>query len=153
MDESLKNLLPNGKFPTVDPGRSRIMSAVRGKSNRTTERRLRAALIQAGIRDWQLHPKNLPGKPDFVFRTRSLVVFVDGCFWHGCPMCGHAPKKNSQFWKAKLQRTRERDLATAQDLNALGFVVLRFWEHQLQTELTACVAALRDHLGQVVGSP
>ncbi|MGD9382298.1 MAG: very short patch repair endonuclease, partial [Candidatus Thorarchaeota archaeon] len=82
----------------------------------------------------------LKGKPDFFFPEKRVVVFVDGCFWHGCPKCGHVPKTNSAFWRTKIQRNKERDNRTSTLLQEQGFTVIRFWEHELTSSLSACVA-------------
>ena len=109
MERRLKSHLPEGKFVGVSIHRARIMSAIRGKSNRTTELRLRMALVRSGIEGWTLHSSALPGKPDFCFPKSRVAVFVDGCFWHGCDRCGHVPKTRSAFWQAKFERNQERD--------------------------------------------
>jgi DNA mismatch endonuclease (patch repair protein) len=138
MERALRTHLPGGKFETT-PQRSRAMQAVRGTDNRTTERRLRYGLVRAGIRGWKVRPLGLPGKPDFFFRARRLAVFVDGCFWHGCPRCGHLPRSNSAFWRAKIERNRERDERTYAVLKEQGIKVVRFWEHELQDQLGKCI--------------
>ncbi|MHB8974086.1 MAG: PDDEXK family nuclease [Pirellulaceae bacterium] len=85
------------------------MRAVRGRGNKSTETRLRLALVRAGISGWRLHAKEVHGKPDFFFPAASLAVFVDGCFWHGCPRCGHIPKAHALFWRTKIDRNKHRD--------------------------------------------
>lgn len=146
MEKALRQKLPGGRFENVSPVRSRAMAAVRGKGNATTERRLRLALVRAGIRGWQLHPKGLSGRPDFFFPEAKLAVFTDGCFWHGCRKCGHVPSKHTDFWRTKIERNRERDKEKTAQLQAQGFAVLRFWEHDLQDDLAECVAVVRDRL-------
>ena len=64
--------------------RSKLMSAIRGKGNRSTEWPLRSRIIQASIRGWRIAPTNIIGKPDFLFEQKKVALFVDGCFWHGC---------------------------------------------------------------------
>ena len=115
------------------------MGAVRGRGNKTTERRMRLALVRAGISGWKLHTRGIPGNPDFFFPDSNLVVFVDGCFWHGCPVCGHYPKTRAAFWKAKIDRNRERDEQTTARLCESGHIVVRFWEHELQQDMTSCL--------------
>lgn len=66
---------------------------------------------------------------DLVFPRFRLAVFIDGCFWHGCPAHGSAPKTNADFWSAKIERNRERDSETDRILEAEGWTVLRIWEH------------------------
>jgi G:T-mismatch repair DNA endonuclease (very short patch repair protein) len=90
--------------------------------------------------------KRLPMKsaqPDFYFAQNGLAVFVDGCFWHGCERCGHLPSKNAAFWKAKIERNRQRDHEKTRALIAAGIKVLRFWEHELRDDLQSCVDELR----------
>lgn len=142
MERKLEALLKGQGFRATRL-RSRIMSSVRGRDNASTERRLRLALVREGIRGWALHPKQLPGTPDFFFASKLVAVFVDGCFWHGCNRCGHVPGKNRPFWAAKLARNRERDRAAGQRLGASGIRVLRFWEHELKDDLPSCVQRLQ----------
>jgi DNA mismatch endonuclease (patch repair protein) len=70
-------------------------------------------------------------RPDFVFRTRKLAVFVDGCFWHGCPIHATQPKQNARFWREKIARNQARDRLVTRTLRARGWRVLRLWEHEL----------------------
>ena len=111
--------------------RSRVMAQVRSERNRSTEWRLRASLMRAGIRGWKLNPTDLLGKPDFVFREQRLLLFVDGCYWHGCPMCYRRPSSNTEYWDAKVARNRSRDKKTTARLKRDGWRVMRIWEHQL----------------------
>ena len=147
MERALRKHLPGGKFENVSQKRSNAMKAVRGSGNKTTEGRLRLALVRAGVPGWTLRPRHVLGSPDFFFLESKLVVFVDGCFWHGCPRCGHFPKKNAAFWKAKIERNRERDSDTTRRLKAKGLTVLRFWEHELREDIESCVAKIADAIG------
>lgn len=112
--------------------RSRVMSAIRSKNNKSTERRMRALLVRAGIRGWRLHGKELPGRPDFVFDKEKLVIFVDGCFWHGCPQCFRPPKSSQDYWETKIDYNKSRDERNNLKLYHAGWRVLRFWEHELK---------------------
>jgi len=141
MERLLKSQLLGGKF-AVSPERSRNMAAVRGSGNKTTELRLQMALVRAGISGWSSQRTDLPGKPDFFFQSANLAVFVDGCFWHGCPRCGHIPKTNTGFWTAKIDRNRKRHRKVARLLNKRGIRTVRFWEHQLRDRLDRCVARI-----------
>lgn len=117
---------------TVSPEvRSRVMARVRSQRNRSTEWRLRAYLIRAGIRGWKLNSSDIRGKPDFVFLEERLLLFVDGCHWHGCPKCYRRPSSNTEYWDAKVARNRSRDLKTTAELKKGGWQVLRIWEHEL----------------------
>ena len=125
---------------TVDKNtRSRMMSRVRSKGNKSTERRLRAALVQAAISGWRLHPTHIEGTPDFYFPQDRLVVFVDGCFWHGCPKCERRSKSRTDFWNKKRDQNRARDDRVDATLRDGGFSVLRVWEHELKDDLAAVV--------------
>jgi DNA mismatch endonuclease (patch repair protein) len=132
MELRLKKYLEDGKFKNVPEKRSRTMSAIRGKHNRSTELRLRMALVKAGVRGWKLHPEKLPGRPDFYFEKAKIAIFVDGCYWHGCPKCGHIPKTRTAFWEAKIKRNQERDKMKNLELRKLGTKSLRIWEHELK---------------------
>ncbi len=76
----------------------------------------------------------------------SALVAVCGCFWHGCPRCGHYPKANAAFWRAKIDRNRQRDRRTNRDLKKIGYAVARFWEHELLEDLQRCVLRIRTAL-------
>jgi DNA mismatch endonuclease (patch repair protein) len=110
--------------------RSQVMAAIRSTGNRATELRLAAILRAHGITGWRRH-QPLPGKPDFVFRRERLAVFVDGCFWHGCPKHGRKPDSNWRYWLPKLRRNRRRDRIITSALLKARWSVLRFWEHDL----------------------
>ena len=89
---------------------------------------LRESLWRAGLR-YRLRPR-LPGTPDLGFAAARVAVFVDGCFWHGCPAHGTQPKRNGEWWSAKLNRNVERDRETDEHLAMLGWEVIRVWEHE-----------------------
>lgn len=133
MERRLRLKLPQGKFLNVSASRSRMMSAIRGKNTRSTERTLRLALVRAGIRGWRLHAIDIIGKPDVYFPKLKLAVFVDGCFWHGCARCGHIPRTRTSFWAAKILRNTQRDRATVHALKATRINVIRVWEHSLKS--------------------
>ncbi|MGH9344885.1 MAG: very short patch repair endonuclease [Terriglobia bacterium] len=144
MDKALYGKLPAGKFVNLPPGRSEAMRAVKGRDNKSTERRLRLALVRAGVRGWKVQPKGLPAKADFFFPHANLIVFIDGCFWHGCPACTISiPRTNTEYWRTKLQINRARDARVTRQLVLQGFVVKRFWEH----EVPQCIKELIGLLG------
>ncbi len=111
--------------------RSRVMARIRKRDNRSTERRLRACLVGAGIRRWRLRDHGLAGIPDFSFPASKLDIFVDGCFWHLCPECGRPPRSNPGYWLPKLARNKKRDRVVTALLRRHGWQVLRFWEHEI----------------------
>lgn len=110
--------------------RSRNMASIRSKGNHTTEARFAALLRSAGIWGWRRHVP-LTGKPDFVFPRARVAVFVDGCFWHGCPRCYRLPQDNRPYWRKKVSANRLRDKRATQHLRSEGWTVLRVWEHSL----------------------
>lgn len=93
---------------------------------------LRRALHERGLRYRVDHRPlaSIPRRADIVFTKARVAVFVDGCFWHGCPRHGSVPKRNRQWWVEKLKANRRRDMDTVASLEAAGWVVLRFWEHE-----------------------
>src|SRR5262245_58227750 len=110
--------------------RSEIMSRVRSGGNLATELRLIRIFREHRIRGWRRR-KLVFGKPDFVFASARIAVFVDGCFWHNCPLHGAVPASNSAFWARKLHRNLERDKLVSWTLRGLGWRVVRIWQHEL----------------------
>ena len=108
------------------------MAAIRGKHTKSTEVALRMALIRSKISGWRLHATDLIGRPDVYFPLHRIAIFVDGCFWHGCPKCGHVPKTRTSFWRAKILRNRARDRVNARKLRLRNVKVIRIWEHSLR---------------------
>jgi DNA mismatch endonuclease (patch repair protein) len=127
------------------------MAAVRSRGNRSTELALIAAFRAARIVGWR---RNSPmiGKPDFVFPRQRLVVFVDGCFWHGCRWHCRMPKSRLAYWEPKIQRNKLRDRKIRNLIEARGWEVIRIWEHSLDTP-EIVVARLKDALVQSDHSP
>lgn len=96
------------------------------------EVRLRSALHRNGLRFFKNRrpSRSVQCRVDILFPGARLAVFVDGCFWHGCPLHGRQPKTNSGWWEEKLSRNRQRDLRNDHDLETAGWRVLRLWEHE-----------------------
>lgn len=114
---------------------------------------LRKALWAVGLRyRLGVHPP-LPGTPDLVFPRARVAVFVDGCFWHGCPLHGTRSKTRSEFWDAKIARNQARDTDVDASLSALGWQVLRIWEHEIRADLGACVEAVRHAVAESTTKP
>jgi DNA mismatch endonuclease (patch repair protein) len=111
--------------------RSQIMAAVRSTGNKATEIKLVEILRQHRITGWRRNQR-LPGSPDFVFPELKVVVFVDGCFWHGCRKHLRMPTDNRAYWLRKIERNQTRDRATVHALRDAGWRVLRIWEHELK---------------------
>lgn len=122
--------------------RSEVMAAVRGSGNLSTEMRMVALFRQHGVKGWRRH-QSLPGRPDFVFRDGKVAVFVDGCFWHGCPTCYRAPASNREFWQNKVLENRRRDRRVSRELRRMGWSVIRVRECVLKKRTEQVVARIR----------
>lgn len=131
MEKRLKSELNGGEFLGVTNRTSCTMRSIRGKNNRTTERRFRARLVRLGIRGWKIRPNGVEGHPDFAFLKKRIAIFIDGCFWHGCPSCYRPPKRNVSYWKAKVELNKKRDRRIKRLLRRSGWKVLRIWECEL----------------------
>ena len=107
--------------------RSAVMARIRARGNKATELRMIALFRECGITGWRRNAR-IFGKPDFVFRSERVAVFVDGCFWHGCPRHATMPASNRAFWKAKFARNAARDREVARTLRTAGWRVIRVWE-------------------------
>jgi DNA mismatch endonuclease (patch repair protein) len=138
------------------------MAKVRGRGNLTTEEALAKVFRAEGWSGWRRQRKvggliaggRFQVRPDFVFTARRLAVFVDGCFWHGCPRHGTRPRGNAGFWRAKFRRNQARDLRDTRRLRRAGWKVLRLWEHELKPRARrALLAKLRKVFAQPRKSP
>lgn len=126
----------------VSVGARRTMQANRGTDTRP-ERRLRSLLHVAGMR-YRVNmpiPGNRRRRADITFTKVGLYVFVDGCFWHGCPTHFVVPKTRTKFWVAKIEDNRRRDRETTKALQSEGATVLRVWEHEPPEQAAAQVVA------------
>jgi len=129
-----------------DEARSRILSAVHSDGNASTELKFASMLRAAKISGWRRR-QELYGRPDFVFRSERVAVFIDGCFWHGCPRCSLVPRVNTAYWIPKLARNQQRDKEVSARLRKEGWIVLRVWEHQL-TNPARILAKVRSALNR-----
>jgi DNA mismatch endonuclease (patch repair protein) len=118
-----------------DPHRSRMLAAVKGRGNQSTELALASLLRVHGISGWRRHLP-LPGRPDFAWPRERVAVFVDGCFWHGCPRCYVAPRHNAAFWSHKVETNQRRDRRVTRILRNAGWSVHRVWECQVRAHRT-----------------
>jgi DNA mismatch endonuclease, patch repair protein len=110
--------------------RSQVMSRIRSRGNKDTELVLAELFRRQRITGWRRNQR-IFGKPDFVFPKLKLAVFVDGCFWHRCPIHGTQPKVNRSFWKKKFACNQARAWLVNRTLRLAGWCVLRIWEHEL----------------------
>ncbi len=125
--------------------RSEVMSLIRGTGNKGTEHALLILLRNARLTGWRRHLP-LPGRPDFAFPKHKVAVFVDGCFWHGCPKCYTRPETNRAFWDKKREDNMARDRRVARQLRQRGWKVIRIWEHVLKKSPQTCLARVRRAL-------
>lgn len=134
---------------TTTPKASSPAALARMKNARrrdtSCELAIRSLVHRDGLRfrvDWRL--PSTRRRADLAFTKARVAVFVDGCFWHGCPMHATWPKANAAWWREKLETNRRRDLDTVDRLQAMGWKVLRFWEHEkAKVAARRIVAAVR----------
>jgi DNA mismatch endonuclease (patch repair protein) len=122
--------------------RSQVMSRIRGRGNKDTELALMKLLRRHRVTGWRRN-QNVFGKPDFIFRQVRLALFVDGCFWHGCPRHCTTPASNRAFWKKKLAANKARDRHVSHTLRKTGWRVIRIWEHDLTRRSEACIRRIQ----------
>jgi DNA mismatch endonuclease, patch repair protein len=108
--------------------------------NTGPERRLREALRAAGLGGYRLNWRKAPGRPDIAYPGRKVAIFVHGCYWHHCPRCyPNLPKSNPDFWARKFELNRERDARKRSRLEAVGWVVIEAWEHELAADVAVII--------------
>jgi DNA mismatch endonuclease, patch repair protein len=127
--------------------RSQVMSRIRSYGNKDTELALAKLFRAHAITGWRRRQKHF-GKPDFTFRKKRVVVFVDGCFWHGCPKHSNLPVNNRPFWKKKLTTNSLRDQLVTRTLRSQGWHVLRIWEHDLSKKPLTCIRKIKSALAE-----
>jgi DNA mismatch endonuclease (patch repair protein) len=125
--------------------RSAVMKLVKSRGNKQTELELKLQFRRNKISGWRRHLP-LPGKPDFAFPKKRIAVFVDGCFWHGCPRCYKPPKSNQRFWREKLLYNQTHDKKVNRQLRQQGWKVIRIWQHALQKSPQTCLNRIRRAL-------
>lgn len=143
---------PKTPLPVAQP--TSIAASNKMRANRRVdtkpEIRLRSSLHHYGLRFRKDYPIRLSNgrtvHPDIVFTKQKIAIFVDGCFWHSCPEHGTVPKSNEEYWVPKLLQNVERDRKTDKGLRALGWRVIRIWEHVSTEEATS---AILNHVSKV----
>jgi DNA mismatch endonuclease (patch repair protein) len=123
--------------------RHRCMSHVHGKDTKP-EMIVRRYLFAHGYR-YRKNCRRLPGTPDIVMRKYGIVIFIHGCFWHGHED-SHLPKTNTEFWRGKIARNKERDLENHKALKAMGWSVMTIWECQLKPAVREQTLTEMEHL-------
>ncbi|MBS3678942.1 very short patch repair endonuclease [Ornithinibacillus massiliensis] len=109
--------------------RRKNMQAIKSKSK--LEDRVAKALWNRGIR-YRRNDKSLAGKPDISIKKYKIVIFIDSCFWHCCPIHGNLPKSNIEYWEKKLNRNKERDEEISSFYIKNNWYILRIWEHEIK---------------------
>src|SRR5690606_30188508 len=137
------------------PASSAVSAAMRGNVRRDTrpECTIRSLLHHSGLRfrkDFRIQVGSHSCRPDIVFTRFRLAVFVDGCFWHACPLHWHMPSRNVEYWSAKFARNRERDIRNNEVLRRAGWTVLRVWEHVPPAEAALKIRHCLDQLAAEV---
>jgi len=140
--------MPDKRVPLT---RSQQMSRIRGQDTRP-ERLLRRALWAVGLR-YRLQAPTPSGRADLVFLSSRVAILVDGCFWHGCPLHYVRPRSRTEFWEAKLAGNVARDRAQTLELEAQGWRVLRFWEHEIHENLEGAVCEVKRLLADPSAKP
>jgi len=107
------------------------MASVKSRNTKSTELRFIAILKDKGITGWRRNYR-LSGKPDFVFPRLKITVFIDGCFWHGCPRHCRMPSTNKKYWNEKIEKNKIRDAKVTKALKVKGWQVIRIWEHEVK---------------------
>lgn len=111
--------------------RKKAMQAVKNKGT-SLERRLWAMLAGLNMKGWVKNPRLILGNPDVIFEKKHIAIFIDGCFWHGCPICNKPmPINNSIYWERKIRKNIDRANYVNETLSAQGWMIIRIWEHEL----------------------
>lgn len=126
------------------------MARIKGRGNVETEICLLKILKKYRIKGWRRNQK-VYGKPDFVFWRERVALFIDGCFWHCCPIHATMPRNNSNFWEKKLKRNHERDEQVNHELQIRKWHVIRIWEHELKDQ-EAVAGKIRSELDRRMSS-
>lgn len=136
----------NGFYTTE--ARSKLMSKIKSK-NTKPEILLRNELWKRGLR-YRKNNKKLPGQPDIVNKKLKVAIFIDGEFWHGYNWEDKKKKikTNRDFWIPKIERNMQRDHENNMKLQAMGFKVFRFWEHEIKKDMERCIGLIFEYLGQ-----
>lgn len=126
------------------PSTAKVMKANSGKDTKM-ELKVRKTLWNLGYR-YRKNYRQLLGTPDISFPKLKIVIFLDSCFWHGCPLHFKLPKKNQEFWDLKIQRNIERDSEITKHYDEEGWIILRFWEHQVKTDFSYVINVIKYYV-------
>lgn len=148
------------KTPEASSENARRTMRANKRKDTSIELAIRRRLHASGVRYRVDHPVDASDRrrrADIVFTRARIAIFIDGCFWHGCPEHYVEPKANSEYWRPKITRNRERDLDSTQRLQEAGWKVMRFWEHEdpdlVAAEISAAVRAKGEKRAPNDGPP
>ena len=131
----IKTNKPKPKSEAVSKRMQRVRTNDTG-----VERRVKKVLRRENLQ-FRGNNSALPGSPDLVLTKYDIAIFVDGCFWHGCPRCYKPPKHNRDWWEAKISANRRRDRRVTRALRAQGYSVLHLWEHNNDRRMTRLICS------------
>lgn len=117
--------------------RSEIMSRIKSSDSKI-ETSFRKELWKNGFR-YRKNVNTYFGKPDIVLLKYKTVIFIDSCFWHGCPLHCRFPSSRKKYWDAKIARNKDRDKKVIEYYIKEGWKIFRIWEHEIQNDLVGCV--------------
>jgi len=123
--------------------RSENMRAIRSVS--MLENLVTRAVWAKGLR-FRKNVKGMPGKPDIAIKKYKVVIFIDSCFWHNCPIHGTIPKSNTDFWVEKLMRNKQRDIKISNYYTGEEWSILRIWEHEIRSDLDGSVERIANFI-------
>lgn len=130
---------------TESTTRSKIMSSIKAVSK--LESMVTHELWKKGFR-FRRNVKGMVGTPDIAIKKYKIVIFIDSCFWHFCPLHGRMPKSNVDFWKKKLDRNQERDKEHTQYYIQRGWHILRIWEHEIRKEFDITIEKIASFIDE-----
>jgi DNA mismatch endonuclease (patch repair protein) len=145
--EEKREYIRDGRAPVPESEvTSRVMRSNKGKDTKP-EIIMRLSLREMGLHGYRLHWKKVPGRPDIAFPGRKIAIFVNGCYWHRCPICDlKLPKSNTDFWKAKFERNKARDEKKRNDLEELGWKVFAIWECEINEDPSNCALRIKRYI-------
>lgn len=129
--------------------RSTVMSKIKATSQ--LENKVAKELYKQGIR-YRRNNRKLFGSPDISITKYKIVIFIDSCFWHYCPLHGNIPKSNTSFWKEKLVRNTERDVEVNKYYSEVGWHILRIWEHDLKDNFDVTINQIINFINEAKNS-
>lgn len=123
--------------------RSKNMRAIKSQSK--LEDKVTKTIWQRGFR-FRKNTKNLLGKPDISIKKYKIVIFIDSCFFHGCPKHGNMPKSNQNYWRRKLERNKERDREVTDYYLSKGWNIKRIWEHEIKEDFEPTISEIEQFI-------